>query len=120
MTWAALLSLSALSSSLAYMVYFAILARAGAANLMPVTLLIPPFAIGLGALFLGERMSAETWTGFAIIALGFAVTDGRLYSFLGRRAPAREKTSKPWRPSGADGPQCPPPAPSFSTYFRSQ
>lgn len=80
--WAALLSLASLSTALAYILYFAILARAGAANLMLVTLLVPPFAIGLGALFLGEQIGPEAFVGFAIIAIGFAVTDGRLFSML--------------------------------------
>ncbi len=76
--WAALLSLAALSTALAYLLYFAILRRAGAANLMLVTLMIPPFAAGLGAAFLGERLSAEAWVGFGLIALGLLVTDGRV------------------------------------------
>ncbi len=86
-TWGALLGLAALSTALAYVLYFGILARAGAANLLLVTLLIPPFAIGLGVLFLGERLGAEAWAGFAVIALGFAVTDGRLLGWVvrGRR-----------------------------------
>ena len=83
--WGALLGVAALSTALAYYLSFAILVRAGAANLMLVPLLIPPFAIGLGVVFLGEQMGAEAWIGFAIIALGFAVTDGRLFSrFTGR------------------------------------
>lgn len=80
-TWGALIGVAVLSTALAYVLYFAILVRAGAANLMLVTLLIPPFAIGLGAAFLGERLPATAWVGFAVIALGLAVTDGRL---LGR------------------------------------
>ena len=76
--WSALLGLSCLSTVLAYGLYFAILKRAGAANLMLVTLLIPPFAIALGAAFLGERLPSSAWIGFAVIAVGFAVTDGRL------------------------------------------
>lgn len=77
--WAALLSLSSLSTVLAYGLYFAILKRAGAANLMLVTLLIPPFAIALGSGFLGERLPSSAWVGFAVIAIGFAVTDGRMF-----------------------------------------
>ncbi len=77
-TWGALAGLSVLCTALAYGLYFAILARAGAANLLLVTLLIPPFAIALGALVLGERMAPEAWAGFAVIALGLVVTDGRL------------------------------------------
>ncbi|QMU59916.1 MAG: EamA family transporter [Boseongicola sp.] len=83
--WGALVGMAVLSTALAYFLYFAILARAGAANLLLVTLLIPPFAIGLGVMFLGEQMGLEAWIGFAIIALGFAVTDGRLFSFLSRK-----------------------------------
>ncbi|MDP7150486.1 MAG: DMT family transporter [Paracoccaceae bacterium] len=87
--WGALLGLSSLSTALAYVLYFAILMRAGAANLLLVTLLIPPFAIVYGVLFLGEEMAAEAWGGFAIIAVGFAVTDGRLHALLtGRNRPA--------------------------------
>lgn len=83
--WGALMGLSVLSTVLAYALYFAILARAGAANLLLVTLLIPPFAIALGVMFLGESMGVEAWIGFAIIAVGFAVTDGRLFTRLTRR-----------------------------------
>lgn len=77
--WASLLALSWLSTALAYLFYFSILARAGAANLMLVTLLVPPFAVGLGAAFLGERLDGTALVGFLAIALGLAVTDGRLF-----------------------------------------
>lgn len=77
--WAALLGMAALSTALAYVLYFAILAMAGAANLLLVTLLIPAFAISLGVVFLGESMEPSAWIGFAVIALGFAVTDGRIF-----------------------------------------
>ena len=83
--WAALIGLASLSTALAYVLYFAILARAGAANLLLVTLLIPPFAVGLGVLFLDEQMKLEALIGFVIIGLGFAVTDGRLFSFIFQR-----------------------------------
>ncbi|MBL6780000.1 MAG: DMT family transporter [Rhodobacteraceae bacterium] len=78
-TWAAVLGLSLMSTAFAYALYFAILARAGAANLLLVTLLIPPVAITLGHLFLGEVINANAWSGFFVIALGFAITDGRLF-----------------------------------------
>ncbi len=76
--WGSLIGVAVLSTALAYLLYFAILARAGAANLMLVTLLIPPVAIGLGMLFLEERLAPQAWAGFAVIALGLVVTDGRL------------------------------------------
>jgi len=83
--WAALLSLAVLSTAIAYLLYFAILVRAGSANLMLVTLLIPPFAIALGVVFLGEQLSVEAWLGFAIIAVGLAITDGRVLKYLQKR-----------------------------------
>ncbi len=87
-TWAALASLALLSTALAYTLYFQILRRAGAANLLLVTLLVPPVAIALGVVFLGERMGPEAWVGFGIIAAGFAVTDGRLLDRVRRKRPA--------------------------------
>ena len=77
--WAALLAVAAFSTALAYLLYFAILKRAGAANLMLVTLMIPPFAVGLGAAFLDESLGREAWLGFALIAVGLVITDGRLF-----------------------------------------
>ncbi len=79
-SWGALAGLAILSTAVAYLLYFAILARAGAANLMLVTLLIPPFAIVLGALFLGETLMPRAWIGFAVIALGLITSDGRLFA----------------------------------------
>jgi len=80
--WASLLAVAILSTAVAYLLYFAILARAGSANLMLVTLLIPPFAIGLGVLFLGERLGLEAWVGFGLIAIGLIITDGRALAKL--------------------------------------
>lgn len=77
--WAAIVWYAALGTAGAYLLYYRILAKAGAANLMLVTLLIPPVAIALGAAFLGERLDGDAWAGFALIALGLAVIDGRLF-----------------------------------------
>lgn len=83
--WASLLAVSILSTAVAYLLYFEILIRAGSANLMLVTLLIPPVAVGLSFTFLGERLGAEAWLGFALIAIGLVITDGRVLSRLGRK-----------------------------------
>ena len=77
-TIAALLGLALLSTALGYAIYFRILARAGATNILLVTLLIPPSAILLGALFLGESLALHHFIGFAVIALGLGAIDGRL------------------------------------------
>lgn len=62
----------------AYLLYYYVLARAGSGNLMLVTLLITPFAILLGALVLDEALNPNVYGGFALLALGLAVLDGRL------------------------------------------
>ncbi len=87
-TWGALFGLAWLATATAYLLYFSILRRAGAANLMLVTLLIPPFATGLGWAFLGERLAPAAWLGFLGIALGLAITDGRLFGgrLFGRKS----------------------------------
>jgi len=77
--WRALFGLSWLATATAYLLYFNILHRAGAANLMLVTLLIPPFAIGFGWMFLNETLAANTIFGFICIAIGLGITDGRIF-----------------------------------------
>lgn len=76
--WGAIIYLAAVSTVMAYILYYRVLATAGAANLMLVTLLIPPIAILLGAIVLGERLSADAIGGFALIAAGMAILDGRV------------------------------------------
>lgn len=76
--WWALAGLALLSTALAYVLYFAILATAGATNLLLVTFLIPVTAILLGVLVLGERLEAAQLAGMALIAAGLAAIDGRL------------------------------------------
>ena len=84
--WRALIGISFLATGCAYLLYFKILELAGSANLMLVTLLVPPSAIALGWFYLNEEIGYEAWIGFAIIALGLSVTDGRLLKlFRGRR-----------------------------------
>ncbi|WGF90719.1 DMT family transporter [Marinivivus vitaminiproducens] len=77
-TIGAVAGLAALSTALAYVLYFRILASAGATNLLLVTLLIPVSAIGLGVLVLGERLGPGHLVGLAVIGVGLAAIDGRL------------------------------------------
>lgn len=80
--WASLVALAIASTAVAYLLYFRILVRAGSANLMLVTVLIPPIAITLSVVFLGEKLGLGALMGFGIIALGLAITDGRLLARL--------------------------------------
>ncbi|MEX0921156.1 MAG: DMT family transporter [Rhodovibrionaceae bacterium] len=83
--WAAILGLSLLSTAAAYLVYFRILATAGATNLMLVTLLLPAGALVLGMVFLNERFSWSAFAGLALILLGLLAVDGRAFRVLARR-----------------------------------
>jgi drug/metabolite transporter (DMT)-like permease len=76
--WGALFGLGAISSALAYIIYYRLLATAGAVNLILVTFLVPATAILLGAIFLGEHLAANHFLGMACIGLGLAAIDGRL------------------------------------------
>jgi len=76
-TWAALIGLALLSTALAYVIFFRILARAGATNLLLVTFLIPVSALLLGVAFLSESVTTHQLFGMLLIGLGLAVIDGR-------------------------------------------
>jgi len=76
-TWLAVIGLSALSTALAYIVFFQILRRSGATNVMLVTLLIPVTALLLGYLVLGEKISAQEIAGALVIGSALLLIDGR-------------------------------------------
>jgi len=78
-TWIALLQLAALSTAVAYLLYYRLLGMVGSGNLMLVTLTVAPVAIILGALVLGEDLSANAYVGFAFLALGLLIIDGRIF-----------------------------------------
>jgi drug/metabolite transporter (DMT)-like permease len=91
-TLGALAGIAVLSTALAYVIYFRILAAAGATNLMLVTFLIPVSALILGTTILAERLTPGQLGGMALIGLGLAAIDGRAVDWLlrrhGRRADA--------------------------------
>ena len=77
--WAAIISLAVFSTAAAYILYFKLLASAGATNILLVTLLVPVSAILLGWLFLEESLQTPHVIGMAMIALGLSAIDGRLW-----------------------------------------
>lgn len=81
---AAVLGLAALSTALAYVLYFRILALAGAVNLVLVTFLIPISAILLGTLLLHEALEPRHLLGMALIGAGLAAIDGRPLAYASR------------------------------------
>lgn len=76
--WAAVFALGTICTGFAYILFFGILARAGATNISLVTFLVPVSAIGLGWMFLGERLGPAHLLGVAMIAGGLSLIDGRL------------------------------------------
>jgi drug/metabolite transporter (DMT)-like permease len=93
-TIASVLAIAAFSTALAYVVYFRILAGAGATNVLLVTLLVPASSVILGALFLHERLAGRQFVGFAIIAAGLALIDGRLPRALLQRLASPDRASE--------------------------
>jgi drug/metabolite transporter (DMT)-like permease len=77
-TLASVAALALVSTALAYVVFFRLLASAGAVNTALVTMLIPVSAIVLGALFLGEALAARHYVGMVLIGAGLLAIDGRL------------------------------------------
>ena len=77
-TWAAIAYYALASTALAYILYYRILAAAGAGNLLLVTLMIPPVAILLGSWVRDETLSPNAYFGFALLAFGLLILDGRL------------------------------------------
>src|SRR4029077_16161714 len=83
-TWLAITGLAALSTALAYIVFFQILRRSGSTNVMLVTLLIPVTAILLGYLVLGEQISPREIFGALVIGSALLLIDGRLLEMFRR------------------------------------
>jgi drug/metabolite transporter (DMT)-like permease len=74
---AALLALALASTALAYVLYYALIRRAGATNTILVTLLIPVGGVLFAGLLLHEPLAPAEAAGMALIALGLIVIDGR-------------------------------------------
>jgi drug/metabolite transporter (DMT)-like permease len=89
-TWLAMAGLAALSTALAYIVFFQILRRSGSSNVMLVTLLIPVTALLLGYLVLGEQISPREIIGALVIGGALLLIDGRMLGLWRPRFRAAE------------------------------
>src|SRR3954466_10216554 len=78
--WGAIIALALFCTAFGYVLYFRLIDRAGATNALLVTLMVPPTAILLGALFLNETLAPQDFLGLGLIAFGLAAIDGRLLS----------------------------------------
>jgi drug/metabolite transporter (DMT)-like permease len=91
-TVAAILVLGLVGTAVAYLLFFALIQKAGPVYAGLVTYLVPPLALAYGAVFLGERFGAYAFLGLVLILGGVALATGsvRLASLRARRAEARE------------------------------
>ena len=84
-TWGAIGYYAIVATALAYLLYYRVLAMAGSGNLMLVTLMVAPVAITLGAVVLGEALPLRAYAGFALLASGLVIHDGRLVKAIQHR-----------------------------------
>jgi drug/metabolite transporter (DMT)-like permease len=76
--WLAIIALAVLGTGVAYVLYFRLIERAGAARTLTVTFLIPVFAVSYGIIFLGEKLTGWMLGCGAVIVLGTALASGVL------------------------------------------
>ncbi|MGD9923292.1 MAG: DMT family transporter [Pseudorhodoplanes sp.] len=81
-TWLSLVGLGVFATSIAYLVFYRILARSGATNVMLVTLLMPVTAILLAHVVLGETLGMREAAGALVIATALLVIDGRIIGWI--------------------------------------
>ena len=84
----AIVALGSLGSALAYVLYFALIARAGASRAILVTYLVPAFALVYGAVFLGEDVTATALGGLVLVLGGTTLATGAARLRAARRSPA--------------------------------
>ncbi|MEO1640438.1 MAG: DMT family transporter [Pseudomonadota bacterium] len=84
-TWAAIMYYAVMATAVAYILYYRVLATAGSGNLMLCTLLVAPVAIVLGAVVLGEALPLRAYAGFALLAVGLIILDGRAWQAFQHR-----------------------------------
>ena len=80
--WLAILCLGVFCTALGYILFFKILSSSGATNVVLVTFLVPITASFLGWLILNEQLHSRYFIGMALIGLGLAAIDGRLWKKL--------------------------------------
>lgn len=77
--WLSVLALAVFTTALAFILYFNLIASAGATNASLVTLLVPVSAIALSSAFLGERLEVFECVGMILIMASLILIDGRLF-----------------------------------------
>jgi drug/metabolite transporter (DMT)-like permease len=76
--WLAVVALGVLCTSLAYLMYFRLIAHVGSSNAVTVAFLVPVFGMFWGAVFLDEQITTTMVVGAAVILVGTALVTGVL------------------------------------------
>lgn len=83
-TWVAMAYLSLIATAGAFLMYYRVMPVVGAGNMSLVTLLVSPVAILIGAVVLNETLEPRAYFGFAALAAGLLVIDGRILRIFRR------------------------------------
>jgi drug/metabolite transporter (DMT)-like permease len=76
LAWGHAIALGVLSTALAYLMYFRLLASLGPTGAVTVTFLVPAFAMLWGGIFLHEAVTGRMAAGAVVILVGTALTTG--------------------------------------------
>ena len=96
---AAAVVLGAVGTGLAYLLYYELIAEAGATSASTVTYLVPVVAVALGAVVLSEAVQWNLFAGAAVVLAGVGLADGRLRLPGGGRGPVAGFSDRHSRPT---------------------
>ncbi|WP_417694398.1 DMT family transporter [Roseibium sp.] len=86
--WASLIGLSVVATAGAYLIYFRLLASAGATNASVVTMIVPAVAVIFGITLLGEALTLTQVGGLGLLLFGLLILDGRILRSFKASEPA--------------------------------
>ena len=89
--WASVIALGVLGTGIGYLLYYGLIAGAGASRAILVTYLVPPMALVYGALILDEPVTATSLGGLALILGGVALGTGAVGVARLRRAASLQR-----------------------------
>ncbi|MDF1765907.1 MAG: DMT family transporter [Gammaproteobacteria bacterium] len=76
--WAAVLALGSVCTGVAYLIFYKLIARIGAARALNTTFMVPAFSLLWSSTFLGEPITAYMLGGCGLILFGVALTTGKI------------------------------------------
>jgi drug/metabolite transporter (DMT)-like permease len=104
---ASVLTLGAVGTGLAYLLYYRLITDVGATTASMVTYLIPIVAVVLGVVVLGEPVGWNLFAGAAVVILGVAIAEGRLPILRGGALQVPESGALPPAAPDRDDERCP-------------